>query len=139
MYEELLYTDRPVLVPQGIDMPASVSHGLQFSRSFWVPLDVLIEHWLDPQLRGVWVMPMKNSRFTITHVAPARLEAIETDGVHAVRIGIACEHEGDLTTVSIHIEPIKPITTATLITSGYTDQWEERLYALTDTLLIHRP
>jgi hypothetical protein len=139
MREELLYADRPVVVPQGMSMPASVSQGLHFSRSFWVPLDAVLEQWLDPQLRSVWLKPLKNSRFTITHVAPARLEAIETDGVHAVRIDIACEHEGDLTTVSIHIEPGAPVTTAILIASGYADHWEERLYALADALLIHHP
>jgi hypothetical protein len=139
MREELLYADQPVVVPQGICMPASVTQGLQFSRSFRVPLDPVIEQWLDPQLRGVWLKPMKRSRFTITHVAPARLEAIETDGVHAARIDIAYEYESDLTTVSIHIEPSTPITTAMLIASGYADHWEERLYALTDALLIHHP
>jgi hypothetical protein len=139
MREELLYADRPVVVQQGMSMPASVSQGLQFRRSFWVPLDSLSEQWQDPQLRSVWLKPLKNSRFTITHVAPARLEAIESDGVHAVRIGIAYEHEGELTTVNIHIEPSESVTTDILIASGYADHWEERLYALADALMIHHP
>ena len=139
MREELLYADRPVFVPQGICMAASVTQGLQFSRSFRAPLDAVMEQWLDPQLRGVWLTPMMDPCFEITHVAPARLEAIETDGVHAARIVFACVHDDDLSTVSIHIEPSAPITTAMLIASGYADHWEERLYALADALLIHHP
>lgn len=135
MREDLLYTDRPVLVPQGMYMPASVSSGLQFSRSFCVPLDALMEHWLDPNLRNVWLAPMKDSRFVITRVAPACLEATEVDGIHAVRIVIACGHEDDLTTARIQIEPNPPITTSILIASGYADHWEERLYALSDLLI----
>ena len=135
MREELLYTDRPVLVPQGMSMAVSVSQGLQFSRSFHVPLDALIEHWLEPDLRKVWLASVKDSRFVITHVAPACLEATETDGIHVVRIIIACGHVDELTTVRVQIEPHPPITTSVLIASGYADHWEERLYALSDRLI----
>ena len=124
MREELLYADRPVVVPQGMKMPASESQGLQFSRSFWVPLDAVIEQWLDTQLRRVWMKPMKDSRFVITQVAPGSLEATETDGIHAVRIIIAFGHEDELATVRVQIEPHPPITTSVLIASGYADHWE---------------
>ena len=139
MQDELLFAERPVLVPQGANVPARVTTGLRLSRSFRAPLDAVMEQWLDPQLRGVWLTPMMDPRFEIMHVAPARLEAIETDGVHAARIVFACVHDDDLSTVSINIEPSAPITTAMLIASGYADHWEERLYALADALLIHYP
>lgn len=135
MREDLLHTDRPVLVPQGMSMAASASQGLQFSRSFCVPLDALMEHWLEPNLRNVWLAPVNDSRFVITHVAPACLEATETDGIHVVRIIIACGHVDELTTVRVQIEPHPPITTSVLIASGYADHWEERLYALSDLLI----
>jgi hypothetical protein len=102
-------------------------------------LDEVMEQWVDPHPRRVWLKPFMNSRFTITHVAPARSEAIETDGVHTVRISIACDHEGDLTTVNIHIEPCAPISPSILIASGYADHWEERLYALADAMMTHQP
>lgn len=134
MREELLYADRPVLVPQGISASASASDCLQFSRSLRVHADTVMEQWSDPLLRQQWLKPKKNSRFVITHAAPSRIEAIETDGIHTVRIQITCEDEGDLTSVTVHVEPRLPITTSILIANGYADHWEERLYALTDQL-----
>lgn len=135
MREELLYADRPVFVPQGMSVSASASDCLQFSRSLRVHADTVMEQWSDPLLRQQWLKPMKNSRFVITHVAPECFEAIETDGIHSVRISIACEDEGDLTSVTVHVEPRSPVTASILIANGYADYWEERLYALTDQLI----
>ncbi len=137
MREQLLYTDHPVLVPQGKSLPPSAWDGLYFSRALRVSFDALMEQLADPMLRHVWLKPMKGSQFTITHAAPAQMEATETDGTYAVHITITCEDDGDLTSLHVQVEPLAPITTTILIASGYTDHWEERLYALTDALLIH--
>ncbi|MBK8949692.1 MAG: hypothetical protein IPM68_12795 [Flavobacteriales bacterium] len=80
-------------------------------------------------------MPIRYARFTITHAGPAWLEAVETDGIHVVRVAVAFEDDGELTTVSVHVTPVQPITPAILIACGYADLWEERLYALTDQVI----
>ncbi len=137
MRDEFLYADHPVALPQGMSLAGPGSDGLRFSRSYHAPLDAVIAHWTDPLHRRVWLKPMKASRFAITHAAPACLEAMETDDLHMVRAIVNCEDEGEFTMVRILIQPIAPLTTATLVASGYADQWEERLYALTDALLNH--
>ncbi|MBK9177833.1 MAG: hypothetical protein IPM46_16170 [Flavobacteriales bacterium] len=134
MRDELLYSDRPVAPPQGLSVTESASDGLRFCRSYRAPLEAVTERWTDPLLRRGWLKPMKASRFAITHASPAYLEAHETDGVYAIRVSIAFEDDGELTLAVVRIEPFAPITAAILIASGYTDHWEERLYALTDQL-----
>lgn len=134
MRDELLHSDRPVALPQGTPVASRSSGGLRFSRAFRASLDAVVGQWTDRFLRDQWLTSMKASRFAITHAAPAWLEAQESDGIYGVRIAIAFEDDGELTTAHIRIAPIAPITTAILIASGYADQWEERLNALTDQL-----
>ncbi|MBL7962572.1 MAG: hypothetical protein JNM31_01895 [Flavobacteriales bacterium] len=134
MRDELLFTDRPVALPQGAIVAEPASGGLQFDRTYRATLEALTEQWTDRAMRQHWLIPMKASRFAVTHVAPAYLEAQETDGLYAVRITIAFEDDGELTTAHMRIAPIAPITTSILIASGYADHWEERLNMLADQL-----
>lgn len=126
--------DLPALEPAGTPLPEPPARGLQFSRSYGAPLDEVLAHWRDPWLRRRWITPVNGSRFTLLLIAPAYLEAEETDGAHAVRIAAAFEDDGELTTVHVRIEAKPPLTKAALIANGYADRWEARLYALTDLL-----
>lgn len=135
MREGSLYFDRPVAPLQGTQPVAPVRHDLCFRRAAGASLAAATEQWTDPHLRARWLMPMRSARFTITHAGPAWLEAVETDGIYVVRVAVAFEDDGELTTVTVRVTPVPPITPALLIASGYTDRWEERLYALTDRLI----
>jgi len=139
MRDDLLYSHRPVAMPQGTTVAEPASGGPHFNRSYRATLETINEQWTDRLSRQRWLAPMRSSRFAITHAAPAYLEAQETDGIYSARITIAFEDDGELTTVHLWIEPNTPITTAILIASGYADHWEERLNALTDALLSDQP
>ncbi|MCW5897933.1 MAG: hypothetical protein KIT10_01580 [Flavobacteriales bacterium] len=126
--------DLPVLEPIGAPLPQRPARGLRFCRAFTAPLDAVVARWCEPELRRLWILPISGSCFTILLAAPAYLEAEETDGLHAVRLTATFEEDGVLTTVCVRIEPLLPLTTDTLLASGYADRWEERLYALADLI-----
>lgn len=134
MRDDLLFTDLPVALPQGTKVAEPASGGLHFNRSYRATLKTINELWTDHLMRQHWLAPLKSSRFAITLAAPAYLEAEESDGIHAVRMAIFFEDDGELTTMRIRITPVPPITMAILIDSGYADHWEERLNSLTDHL-----
>lgn len=126
--------DLPLLEPTGTPLPEPPAHGLHFSRSYSAPLDEVLAFWRESELRRRWITPVNGSRFTLLFAAPAYLEAEEHDGAQAVRIITAFEDDCELTTVRVRIEATPPLTKAALIANGYTDRWEERLYALADLL-----
>lgn len=126
--------DLPILEPSGTPLPEPPAHGLRFSRSYRAPLDEVLAHWREPGLRRRWITPVNGSRFTLLLAAPAYLEAEEHNGAQAVRIITAFEDDGELTTVRVRIAAQPPLTKAALIANGYTDRWEERLYAFADLL-----
>jgi hypothetical protein len=139
MRDELLHIDRPVSAPQGQRRPEFASGGLQFSRSFRISPDAVMEQWSDPFLRKVWLTPFKNSHFKLMNAGPACLEAIETAGEDVVSIRIVCGCDGDLTSLAVLLQPCAQISPSILIASGYADHWEERLYALADAMMTHQP
>lgn len=126
--------DLPVLEPTGAPLPQRPATGPSFSRSYRASLDKVVLHWCEPALHREWIAPMSGSRFTLLLTAPAYLEAEETDGMHTVRILVAFEDDGELTTMRVRTEPLPPLSAEALIASGYADRWEARLYALTDLL-----
>ncbi len=107
---------------------------LIFNRSMRESLERLMPFWKEASLRVRWLPPVEGIVFRITTIGPSFLTAEESDGLNAVRIEANFEEDEHLTHINLRMTPMEPLTIGSLITHGYADRWEMRLYALTDLL-----
>lgn len=126
--------DQPTVLPQGQPLQQRDLGCLMFNRSMRTPLERLLSFWKEAAQRERWLPPVDGVAFRITSVGPSNLTAEESDGRNAVRIEACFEEDEHLTHINLRMIPIEPLTTGSLITFGYADRWEMRLYALTDLL-----
>jgi len=126
--------DMPVAPPEGRPIARCEQCELVFERAFHSSAEVLRAMWTEPSLRDRWLDLRRQARFTITHLTPACVQASISDGVYRVDLEAFISDDEPLAHLRIRFKPVEPLTADLLISGGFADVWEERLYRLTDEL-----
>lgn len=134
MTQDGMPIDLPVAPPEGKPFSTLGCDELVLERAYHSSAELLRSFWTEPQLRARWLDLRRDARLTITHLTPACVQATITDGVYQVKLEACLHEDGPLAHMRIRFMPLEPITVELLITSGFADVWEERLYRLADAL-----
>jgi len=134
MTPEGMPIDLPMAAPEGRPMAGCGKHELVIERAYHSSAELLHAMWVEPQLRDRWMDLRRQARFIVTHLTSACVQASITDGVYRVDLEACISDDGPLAHLCIRFDPVEPLTVDLLISRGFADVWEERLYRLTDEL-----